>query len=100
MGDELLIHPERVMEPEIAYKIISLGMTTGKSFANKHKFADYLNAGKTDYKNARRMVNGTDHNKEIADIAKSLEVILKSSINSCWEFLKQPETMKAGAGKP
>jgi putative chitinase len=80
MGDELLIHPERVLKPAIAYKVISLGMTTGKSFANGHKFADYSTGKKKmDYVGARHMVNGIDHNHDIAEIAKQLETMLMAA---------------------
>jgi putative chitinase len=88
MGEELWLRPERVLEAEIAYKVISLGMTTGKSFANKHKFEDYFTDGKTDYKNARRMVNGLDHASDIAEIAKALEAMLKANTKTA--VLPQP----------
>src|SRR5216683_1742908 len=41
MDDALLIHPEQVMEPNVAYKIMSYGMRNG-SFTGK-KLGDYIN---------------------------------------------------------
>lgn len=58
LGDDLLIHPERVMEPEIAYNIMSYGMRKG-SFTGK-KLADYINGTTCDYKSARKIINGLD----------------------------------------
>ena len=58
LGDDLLIHPARVMEPEIAYNIMSYGMRKG-SFTGK-KLADYIKGATCDYKNARRIINGLD----------------------------------------
>ena len=51
------------------------GMLTGDGFANKHKLADYIIGSKTDYFNARKMVNGGDaaSYQPIADIAKLFE---------------------------
>jgi hypothetical protein len=71
MGDDLLIHPQRVMEPEIAYNIMSHGMRNG-SFTGK-KLADYIHGEVCDYKNARRIINGLDRWALIKGYAEKFE---------------------------
>lgn len=74
-GHELLIHPERVMEPEIAYRIMSHGMRHG-SFTGVG-LSRYIDDSYCDYRNARRIINGLDRCDTIAGYARSLEAILK-----------------------
>jgi putative chitinase len=71
MNDALLIHPELVMEPDDAYKIMSYGMRNG-SFTSK-KLADYIAGEKSDYRNARRIINGLDKADLIKGYAQKLE---------------------------
>jgi putative chitinase len=71
LSDELLIYPERVMEPEIAYKIMSYGMRNG-SFTGR-KLSDFIQDETCDYKNARRIINGLDRWQTIQDYAEKLE---------------------------
>lgn len=71
LDDELLIHPERVMEPEIAYSIMSYGMRNG-SFTGR-KLSDFIHDETCDYKNARRIINGLDRWQTIQDYAEKLE---------------------------
>jgi hypothetical protein len=78
-GLDLLFDPEKVNEPEIAYKIMSGGMRTGSGFANHRTFSRYFNDKGTDYKSARRMVNGHDKADEIAAVAERFEKVLQSS---------------------
>lgn len=70
--------PERALEPEKSYEIASRGMREG-IFTGK-KLSDYVNAQKTDYVNARRIVNGTDKAQQIADIAERFERALRGSL--------------------
>ncbi|MGB9178323.1 MAG: hypothetical protein WCB68_03675 [Pyrinomonadaceae bacterium] len=73
-GEDLWIHPERALEPEIAYKIMSYGMRHG-SFTGK-KLSSYIKDDTCDYKNARRIINGLDHWQEIKGAAEGFEAIL------------------------
>lgn len=75
-GFDLLIDPELVKQPEIAYQLMSYGMRTGKIFANGHSFKDYFDSVRTDYHHARAMVNGHDHAADIAKIATKFQKIL------------------------
>lgn len=65
---DLTTNPDRVMVPGIAARILVKGSLEGW-FTGK-KLGDYINASKTDFKNARRIINGTDKMQEIADIAQ------------------------------
>lgn len=76
MGLQLLLDPEKVLQPEIAYKLMAHGMLTGDGFANGRKFSRYFKGATTDYVKARGMVNGTDHAVEIAAIAGHFKSIL------------------------
>jgi hypothetical protein len=78
-GLDLLFNPDRVEDPEIAYKIMSNGMITGAGFANGHRLDQYFSGAHTDYVGARHMVNGVDHNADIAKIAEGFEAVLLQS---------------------
>jgi len=69
--------PDDAMKPDIAFHILDKGMHDG-TFTGK-KFGDYITGAKTDYVNARRIINGTDKAGMIAGYAKSFEKILKDS---------------------
>jgi len=75
---DLVKYPERVSDPEIAYRVAGAtmlqGLVTGK------KLGDFINSQNTDYTNARKIVNGLDHAEEIATSAKKLEQILRESV--------------------
>ncbi len=58
----------RVLEPELAAKIMFFGMEKG-SFTGR-KLADFFNPQTEDWKNARRIINGTDRADDIAGYAK------------------------------
>lgn len=55
---QLVEKPMLANEPENAWKILELGMSKGL-YTGK-KLSDYINEKKTDYFNARRIINGTD----------------------------------------
>jgi hypothetical protein len=79
-GLELLHDPELVRTSEVAYALMSHGMRTGQGFANGHKFSDYFTGQQTRYREARQMVNGTDHAQDIAALAQSFEAVLLASL--------------------
>jgi putative chitinase len=98
LGNDDLVHsPERVMEPEVAYRIMSYGMRHGSfrsdthiegTGKHKHKahtpytLARYIHGKVHDYYHARNIINGVVPAvaKEIADNAKHLEAILTASL--------------------
>jgi hypothetical protein len=78
-GDEdLVLHPDNALHPQIAYRILSYGMRNG-SFTGK-KLADYVNAKGADYKQARRIINGLDKADLIQGYATNFEAVLTSSL--------------------
>src|SRR5258708_5867015 len=76
-GDDLVLHPEVALQPDVAYKIMSYGMRRG-SFTGK-RLGNYINAAGSDYQQARRIINGLDRADDIAGYAVSFESSLKSS---------------------
>lgn len=77
-GDEdLILHPDSALHPDIAYRIMSFGMRKG-SFTGK-KLTDYINAGACDYNNARRIINALDQADKIEGYAVNFESILKNA---------------------
>ncbi len=65
---DLVDSPDLAMQLNIASFILFEGMIRG-TFTGK-KLAHYFNDKKTDWLNARRIINGTDRAAEIAGIAK------------------------------
>lgn len=75
--DDLVLHPEVALQPDIAYRIMSYGMRRG-SFTGK-KLADYINDAGCDYQQARRIINALNRADDIAGYAVSFESSLKDS---------------------
>ena len=68
-GVDIVKNPEAALQLGPAAYIMFEGMAKG-TFTGK-KLSDYFNKDKTDWLNARRIINGTDKAAQIADIAKS-----------------------------
>jgi hypothetical protein len=67
-GVDIIENPDAAMQLGPAAYIMFEGMAKG-TFTGK-KLSDYFNASKTDWINARRIINGTDRAAEVAGIAK------------------------------
>ena len=78
LGNLLVLHPEHALEPQTAYKIMSLGMRKGL-FTGK-KLGDYVNAATCDYFNARRIINRLDQAATIQSYAQQFEGLLGNSL--------------------
>lgn len=81
-GLSFLFHPERIEDREIAYATMTLGMCTGKIFANGRRLSQYFHGAHTDYEGARNMVNpgAARKNKvEVAGVARRFEKVLLAS---------------------
>lgn len=65
---DLIKNPDLAMRLDVASFVMFEGMQRG-TFTGK-KLRDYFSATKTDWVNARRIINGTDRAGEIASIAK------------------------------
>src|SRR5262249_35850802 len=66
---DLVGHPELALKPEIAVFVLVHGFRTG-TFTGR-KITAYINAGKTDFRNARRCINGLDKADQIAKLAQT-----------------------------
>jgi predicted chitinase len=75
LGLDLVNDPDLACVPENGVKIMVQGMVAGMfTGVSLHKYIDNL---KTDYLNARRIINGLDHAQEIADNAQAFIDIYK-----------------------
>ena len=75
LGDQVLIHPERALDPPTAYKIMSLGMRNG-SFTGV-RLGDCNSGSRCDYLDSRRIVNGNDRAELIQGYLKTPETLLR-----------------------
>lgn len=76
LGIDLVSHPELAEKKDIAAKIIVKGMHLG-TFTGK-KLSDYITLKRSDFINARRIVNGTDKAALIAGYAREYDALLKA----------------------
>lgn len=74
----LVANPDLVLDPAIAYKIMSYGMRHG-TFTGVG-LSRYIHGEICDYVNARKVINGLDVAEKIAGYAEKLEVILIGAI--------------------
>lgn len=75
LNEDLTTNPDRVMEPQISANIAVVGMLEGW-FTGK-KLSDYITLQKSDFKGARKIINGTDKADLIAGYAKDYDQQLK-----------------------
>jgi predicted chitinase len=78
LNADLIGNPDLALQPGIAYRIMSSGMIEGW-FTGK-KLADYINASRTDFVQARRVINGLDRAEDIAVYAERYLDIVKAAI--------------------
>lgn len=69
IGIDLVGHPKRALEPDIAARILYEGMIGG--WFSGVGLGHYFNERTTDWKNARRIINGLDCADKIAGYAKA-----------------------------
>jgi hypothetical protein len=74
LGVDFVKKPELLLKPEYAAPIIIAGMAEGW-FTGK-KLSDYITLQKSDFKGARRIVNGTDKAELIAGYAREYDKAL------------------------
>ncbi len=68
LGVSLVSDPDLALRPDIASRVMFEGMTRG-TFTGK-KLANYFGPTTTDWKNARRIINGTDRADEIGEYGR------------------------------
>lgn len=88
-------NPAKVMEPKISAEILVLGSMQGW-FTGK-KLGDYITLQKSEYVNARRVINGTDRATEIAALAREYESAL---LSDGYGVTQPPADYVAAVNKP
>ena len=74
LGLDLTTDPDAVMEPDVAVQILVTGSRDGW-FTGK-RLDDYITLKASNYRGARRVINGTDKAATIAEIARDYEKVL------------------------
>lgn len=74
LGIDFVNNPEKAAVPEIAAKILVLGMRDG-TFTGL-KLSNFINSTKRDFVNARKIINGIDKAQQIAAIAERFFQVL------------------------
>ena len=77
LANGLIDNPDKALEPQTAYRIMSYGMRKG-AFTGR-KLADYISDTGCDYFNARRIINALDQADRIQGYAQDLESALRRS---------------------
>lgn len=78
LGIDLVGSPDLALQPDVAAKILCAGMIEGW-FTGK-RLVDYLGGMRTDWVNARRIINGTDKAEPIARYAlKFYDALIKAA---------------------
>ncbi len=75
---DLITDPSVAMRPDVAAQVLVRGMIEGW-FTGK-KLSDYITSIKTDFRGARRIVNGTDKASDIAALAEKYQAALLDDI--------------------
>lgn len=79
LGVDLVGQPDLAMKPEIAVKIMFLGMTSEpKNTFSGVNLGHYFNQDTEDWEGARHIINGTDHASLIADTSEDFYDALTS----------------------
>jgi hypothetical protein len=89
VNDQLVIAPEKALDPSIAYRIMSEGMRRG--LFTGRKLGDYINDHQCDYPQARRIINGLDQAARIAAYSNTLEAMLRQSLAPVHDVAATPE---------
>jgi predicted chitinase len=75
-GADLIAAPEAALDPDLAAHILVVGSRDGW-FTGK-KLSDYITLQRSDFKGARRVINGTDKSAKIAAIARRYDKALNA----------------------
>lgn len=79
---DLVAHPEKALEPEIAVEIMFEGMLRAESSVGDftgRSLEQYFTATKTDWVGARRIINGTDKASLIAGYGRAFHAALQAA---------------------
>ena len=73
-GIDLVADPARAMDTDVAVAILLAGMTGGL-FTGK-RLEDYFSAGRADWTNARRIINGLERAAQVAALGRGFQTAL------------------------
>lgn len=73
-GVDFVVNPKLLLDPKYATPILVTGMREG--WFTTRKLSDYITLKASDFKGARRIVNGTDRAAEIAKLAEAYDALL------------------------
>jgi hypothetical protein len=90
LGVDFVSEPELLLKPEYAAPVIIAGMVEGW-FTGK-KLSDYITLQKSDFRNARRIVNGTDKAELIAGYARKYDKALLAEGYGVDQIITAPAT--------
>lgn len=76
LGVDFVTNPKLLLKQEYAAKILVIGMVEG--WFTTRKLSDYITLYKSDFKGARRIINGTDKAALIAGYADQYDALLKA----------------------
>jgi predicted chitinase len=85
IGEDLLSNPDRVLDSDVAAKVLAYGMVNG-TFTSK-KLSDYLTLEQEDYTNARQIINGTFKASTYAAYATDYESIIQKCLGQDVAFV-------------
>ena len=80
VNDQLVVFPDKALDPSIAYRIMSEGMRRG--LFSGRRLGDYINGHRCDYRQARQIINGLDQADRIKAHSEVLEAILRQSMRA------------------
>jgi putative chitinase len=86
IGVDLVANPDALLELSNSYLALRVGMVEG--IYTGRKLSDYFSESKTDWINARRIINGKDRAADIAKDAQAIYAVLTAATESApREFL-------------
>lgn len=75
---DLVGNPDQALQPPVAYQIAANGMRLG--WFTGHRLSQFMPSdGSADYVNARTIINGHDHDTDIAAIAQNFQLVLTAA---------------------
>jgi len=77
LGVDLIANPDKACDPDIAATILIDGMVEG--LFTGHKLRDLIGEVSWNFREARRIINGTDRAEHIAELANLWMAFLKGN---------------------
>ncbi len=79
-GESMVKTPALAMRPDMAAAVMFFGMLEG--WFTGRKLSTYFTAHGSDWTNARRIINGTDHAADVAALARHFDVAMTAARTS------------------